>query len=286
LDPALFLPRLWTRRLSSSLYFLVAHFDQLHYLPWVILITYTYAAHQDSAAPLKIQDRMPTRISDKVHRWCTATPSVSDSLAVDPTIPPGQAAKKLFNHDGNSAGEQVSTKQNQQQIQPAGAPAPAPSPSTGSALPASDQDAEDLERAFQCGRFGETRPSDLFLKMFHDALLTLEHDPLNGVVSPCLMGSTGVIPLSGIGVVWDICRHMVCSSLMIKSNPIAIRLTVSSRISSSEPKKKSSLQRTTGVHPKLQFSLPMLSRNSLREQAREMRKSSSRSYTIEEILSR
>jgi hypothetical protein len=156
---------------------------------------------------------MPTRISDKVYKWCTATPSVSDSLAVDPSLPPGQAAKKLFSHDGNSVGEAATTKQNQQQIQTDGSSAP--SPSSGSALPVSDPNANDLERAFQCGRFGETRPSDLFLNMFHDALLTLEHDPLNGVVSPCLMGSTGVIPLSGIGVVWDICRHMVCTTLMI-----------------------------------------------------------------------
>jgi hypothetical protein len=156
---------------------------------------------------------MQTRISDKVYNWCTATHSISDSLAVDPTLPPGHAAKKLFGHDAISVGEEVTTKQNQQHIQAAGPSAQ--SPSSSSALPASDPNPEDLERAFQCGRFGDTRPSDLFLKVFHDALLTLDHDPLNGVVSPCLMGSTGVIPLSGIGVVWDICRHMVCNSLMI-----------------------------------------------------------------------
>ncbi|KAF2089467.1 phospholipase D/nuclease [Saccharata proteae CBS 121410] len=66
----------------------------------------------------------------------------------------------------------------------------------------------DLERARQCGNFGDTRPSELFLRVWHDALCALEHDPLEGVVSPPLMGSTGVIPLTVIGPLPDICRHM------------------------------------------------------------------------------
>jgi phosphatidylserine/phosphatidylglycerophosphate/cardiolipin synthase-like enzyme len=45
-------------------------------------------------------------------------------------------------------------------------------------------------------------------KIFHNVLGTLEHDPLNGVVSPPLMGSCGVVPLTIISPLPDICRHM------------------------------------------------------------------------------
>ncbi|KIO19123.1 hypothetical protein M407DRAFT_16170 [Tulasnella calospora MUT 4182] len=62
--------------------------------------------------------------------------------------------------------------------------------------PTNDHAQEDLDRAAKCGQFGEKRPSDLFLKIYHDALQTLEVDPLIGVVSPPLMGSRGVVPLS------------------------------------------------------------------------------------------
>ncbi|KAG8961639.1 hypothetical protein FRC05_005843 [Tulasnella sp. 425] len=62
--------------------------------------------------------------------------------------------------------------------------------------PTNDHSQEDLDRAAQCGQFGPKRPSDLFLKIYHDALQTLEIDPLIGVVSPPLMGSRGVVPLS------------------------------------------------------------------------------------------
>lgn len=62
--------------------------------------------------------------------------------------------------------------------------------------PTNDHSHEDLDRAAQCGRFGAKRPSDLFLNIYHDALQTLAVDPLIGVVSPPLMGSRGVVPLS------------------------------------------------------------------------------------------
>lgn len=76
----------------------------------------------------------------------------------------------------------------------------------------------DIERAAECGQFKE-RPSDLFLKVctsllgrwlwkahrpanqiYACALRTLHKDPTVGVVSPSLMASTGVIPLSIISV--------------------------------------------------------------------------------------
>ncbi|KAK7510409.1 hypothetical protein IWZ03DRAFT_301041, partial [Phyllosticta citriasiana] len=67
---------------------------------------------------------------------------------------------------------------------------------------------EDLELLLQFANSGPTRPSDLFLNIWHDALRALDHDPLAGLVSPPLMGSSGVIPLTFIGPTPDICRDM------------------------------------------------------------------------------
>lgn len=98
---------------------------------------------------------------------------------------PGEAAKKLYHPDDFSISEGHPPKER---------------------IPAS---AEELERAYQCGNFGPTRPSDTFLRIFHDSLIPLNHDPLMGVCSPSLIGSSGVIPLTIIGPLPDICRHMV-----------------------------------------------------------------------------
>ncbi|EJU00489.1 hypothetical protein DACRYDRAFT_116999 [Dacryopinax primogenitus] len=65
---------------------------------------------------------------------------------------------------------------------------------------------EMLDRVATCGKF-QKRPSDLFLKMYADVLLCLERDPMSGLVSPPLLGSTGVIPLSIISVIPDIMQH-------------------------------------------------------------------------------
>ena len=45
-------------------------------------------------------------------------------------------------------------------------------------------------------------------KIFYDSLRPLEQDPLCGMVSPPLMGSCGVNPLTIIGPLPDVCRHM------------------------------------------------------------------------------
>lgn len=63
-------------------------------------------------------------------------------------------------------------------------------------------------RARQCGNWGNSEPSELFLQCFHDALCSLEYDARAGMVSPSLMGSHGVIPLTIIAPLPDICRHM------------------------------------------------------------------------------
>jgi hypothetical protein len=140
--------------------------------------------------------RMATIISDKVLALCTKTGSVSQALQDDPTKPPSQAAKELFENlkyalsDDNSSQSPKSSEESD-------------------VFPRKVATDDSLLRAKQCGNFGNCEPSELFLRMFHDGLLALEHDPLVGVVSPSLMGSTGTMPLTVIGVVWDMARHMV-----------------------------------------------------------------------------
>jgi phosphatidylserine/phosphatidylglycerophosphate/cardiolipin synthase-like enzyme len=65
---------------------------------------------------------------------------------------------------------------------------------------------KELDLAANFGRF-PYRPSDLFLKLFHNVLCTLRRDPLAGCVSPCLTGTSGVIPLTIISTIPDIMQH-------------------------------------------------------------------------------
>ncbi|CAF0949175.1 unnamed protein product [Adineta steineri] len=64
----------------------------------------------------------------------------------------------------------------------------------------------ELDIAANFGRF-PYRPSELFLKLFHNVLCTLRRDPLAGRVSPSLIGSSGVIPLTIISTIPDIMQH-------------------------------------------------------------------------------
>ncbi|KAK3985173.1 minor cardiolipin synthase ClsB, partial [Cladorrhinum sp. PSN332] len=67
---------------------------------------------------------------------------------------------------------------------------------------------DELERAERCGSWGGLKPGELFLKIYHDALCTLEEGLARGVVSPSLMGSYGSVELTVISVMPDIVRHM------------------------------------------------------------------------------
>lgn len=46
------------------------------------------------------------------------------------------------------------------------------------------------------------------MQIYHDALAALGRNPLGGVVSPPLMGSHGVLPLTIVAPLPDLCRHM------------------------------------------------------------------------------
>ncbi|KAG0149930.1 hypothetical protein CROQUDRAFT_668840 [Cronartium quercuum f. sp. fusiforme G11] len=71
---------------------------------------------------------------------------------------------------------------------------------------------EQIEIAFKSGKWSSDpnrpqRPSDLFLKMYADVLLCLQRDKLSGLVSPPLIGSCGVMPLTILSVIPDIMQH-------------------------------------------------------------------------------
>jgi hypothetical protein len=82
-------------------------------------------------------------ISDQVYKFCTAEESVSSVLAQDPTLSPGEAWKKLYGHHtpGEKEGKKV-TEEPRALITP-----------------------EELKRAKECGKWGPTEPSELFLRV-------------------------------------------------------------------------------------------------------------------------
>ncbi|KAI1502402.1 hypothetical protein F5X99DRAFT_408132 [Biscogniauxia marginata] len=134
----------------------------------------------------------PYKIGNRLYEWCLSSESVSSYLAADPSLAPGEAWKKLFGHVNNLShggnirdiGKDVLTN-------------------------------EELRKTRFCGKWGANEPSDLFLRMYHDALCTLNDNPAYGMVSPSLMGSTGTMPLTIISVIPDIVRHM--SNLIVRA---------------------------------------------------------------------
>jgi phosphatidylserine/phosphatidylglycerophosphate/cardiolipin synthase-like enzyme len=127
---------------------------------------------------------MGTQITDNTLRFCREPTSVSSEYAKDPTKTPGHHADQLYGKDQPAVTEHRT-------------PHLRKSPTK-----------EDISRARQCGNWGDSEPSELFLQCYHDALCSLEHDPLAGMISPSLMGSNGIVPLTIIAPLPDICRHM------------------------------------------------------------------------------
>ncbi|KAI0859512.1 phospholipase D/nuclease [Xylaria cubensis] len=133
------------------------------------------------------------KIRNRLYRWCQSENSVSSLITANPDLTPAEAWQKLFQSDNLSV---TGSGYNQK---------------TG-AEPIED---EEVRRTLSCGKWGPKEPTDLFIQIYHDALLTLEDDPKRGVVSPCLMGSSGTVPLTIISVLPDIVRHM--SNLIVRA---------------------------------------------------------------------
>jgi hypothetical protein len=82
-------------------------------------------------------------ISDRVYKLCTSPESVSSLLAQDPSLSPGEAWKKLYGGHVSREKESKSTAKTHRDT----------------ATP------EDLKRAAECGKWGSTQPSELFLRV-------------------------------------------------------------------------------------------------------------------------
>ncbi|KAI0103621.1 hypothetical protein GGR51DRAFT_523871 [Nemania sp. FL0031] len=134
------------------------------------------------------------KIEDHLNKWCQSKDSVLSLLAADPNLTPADAWQKLFHHKSLERAIEDHHHRNT-----------TTSPTTD----------EELEQAHSCGKWGPKNPSDLFLRLYHDALCTLNDDPGRGMVSPCLMGSSGTAPLTIISVLPDIVRHM--SNLIVRA---------------------------------------------------------------------
>ena len=95
------------------------------------------------------QDTSTGRISHRLIELCTSSESVSSLLAKDPTLAPGDAWKLLYGHH-NSSDRKVEEHE-------------ANGIAAGSSEPPSSSD--ELQRAAKCGKWGPTKPSELFLRV-------------------------------------------------------------------------------------------------------------------------
>ncbi|KAK8118544.1 uncharacterized protein PG998_003170 [Apiospora kogelbergensis] len=126
-------------------------------------------------------------------RLCQEAGTVSQQLAEKPDLAPGNVWKELYSRSERSlrSGRDIRD--------------------IGKGFLAEGE----LEKARQSGNWGSNEPSDLFLRLYHDALCTLNEDLGSGMVSPPLMGSSGVVPLTIISCIPDIVRHM--SNLIVRA---------------------------------------------------------------------
>ncbi|KAK6529373.1 hypothetical protein TWF281_008549 [Arthrobotrys megalospora] len=146
-------------------------------------------------------------VSSKVQRLCALEASVTSLMNEDPDLTPARAYDKLIPQKTlvaiSAVAQKHSAKSNEEDY--------------------TNVLDEDLEIAKSCGNFDGTEPSKLFLKIFYHVLRTLEHDPRAGVVSPNMMGSTGVIPLTIMSIIPDIMRHY--ANLIVKAQSSIILAT-------------------------------------------------------------
>ncbi|EPS95537.1 hypothetical protein FOMPIDRAFT_1132248 [Fomitopsis schrenkii] len=133
-------------------------------------------------------------VSKRVFDLTHSDKTLTSVLAANPKESPGELGKRLYEeyhhgvHNPSATGGILSTVKS---MLTSGSTAEEAKAATAEDEPSK----EDLDRAAECGRFG-TRPSDLFLKIYHDVLKTLDVDPWHGFVSPPLLGSRGVVPLT------------------------------------------------------------------------------------------
>ncbi|PGH18320.1 hypothetical protein AJ80_04498 [Polytolypa hystricis UAMH7299] len=122
-------------------------------------------------------------VSQEVYELCHSETSVISELAKNPSLSPRYIIKRLYKRRKRLCRESAKADK------PVNTPV-------------------DIRQAYECGKWGSQRPSDLFLQIYHDVLCTLEKDSMSNTMSPSLIGSSGVVPLTIIAPLPDICRHM------------------------------------------------------------------------------
>ncbi len=85
----------------------------------------------------------PKSFSDKIYKLCTSSETVSSLLAAEPTLAPGDAWHKLYGHHVGKLSSSHS----------------ADNVGKGAVTE------EDLNRAARCGKWGPTKPGELFLRV-------------------------------------------------------------------------------------------------------------------------
>ncbi|KAG9254755.1 uncharacterized protein F5Z01DRAFT_93200 [Emericellopsis atlantica] len=127
-------------------------------------------------------------VTDHLIKLTNVPETVSSVTAESPSESPGEIFHRLYGDDHHSA----------------------------------SQSQYSHERVLECGKWGDTKPSPLFLRAFADAASCLDRDPLCGIVSPPLMGSHGTVPLTVIGPLIDVIRHVTNAIVRAKREVLLI----------------------------------------------------------------
>ncbi|KAJ5287274.1 hypothetical protein N7478_002960 [Penicillium angulare] len=131
-------------------------------------------------------------VTAKVYGLWKKSQTVTSELAQDPSQTPEAVFKRLYEHHE--------------------IPHPHLIEHGGHGLSAEEiaefEKKDAVQKALACGNWGSSEPSELFLQVHHDVLGSLDKDPGTGVVSPPLIASRGVIPLTIVAPLPDLCRHL------------------------------------------------------------------------------
>ncbi|CAH0051804.1 unnamed protein product [Clonostachys solani] len=135
-------------------------------------------------------------VSQYVYDLCHAGATVSSELAKNPSDTPEKIIERLY------GSQKPHTPRH-------------PSSSSSDNGDKEDASRDALQRAYECGQWPRDKPSRLFLRAFADSLACLDANPLAGMVSPPLMGSSGVVPLTIIAPLVSLMHH--CANLIRKA---------------------------------------------------------------------
>lgn len=112
--------------------------------------------NQSNHEKLEKAETMP-HLSEKLVAMCTSLDSVSALLAEDPSMPPGDAWKKLYGGVAKAAASEAEADVKEKGVN-----------SLKDAITQGKLSPEEMEKATKCGKWGNKTPSDLFLTVSPD----------------------------------------------------------------------------------------------------------------------